>query len=198
MANIVTWAKTPEGVEMIESQKMFCINAELWQGWKGSAIRVVESQLEDNEMSAIDDIDGTIQRVWFARRQRLEGRVERKEAEYDTRRGILRRERNEIIESISKQKEMGIDASPDDLDQLKRIDARMARLVDEGNRQRLSLATAKQDPETAAAIAAEKKLDRVDCEYCQEVSPEGHKNPAGWRTGHMIHCKAKKEALVSS
>lgn len=197
MANIATWVKTPEGVEMIESQKMFCINADIWQGWKGSCIRVTESQLEDKEMLEVEDIDDTMQRVWFARKNRLQGRVERKEAEYDTRRGILRRERNEIIESISKQKELGIDASPDDLDQLKRLDTRMKRLVDEGNRQRLTLAIAKEDPETAAAVAAEKKLESIECEHCHELSPEGHKNPAGWRTGHMIHCKAKKEALVT-
>ena len=197
MPNIQTWVKTPEGIEKIESQEMFCISGDIWQGWKGTCIRVSESQLQDGEMEKVEDVDDTMSRVWFARRQRLQGRVERKEAEYDTRRATLRRERNEIIDSISKQKEMDISPSPDDLDQLKRIDVRMARLVDEGNRQRLSIAEAKEDPETAAAIAAEKKLARVECEHCKEVSPEGHKNPRAWRTGHMIHCEAKKEALVT-
>ena len=197
MANIVTWAKSPEGVEAIESQKMFCVNAEIWQGWKGAAIRVSESQLEDEEMNAIDDIDETMQRVWFTRRQRLEGRLDRKEAEYDGRRATLRRERNELIDSIEKQKGAGYPASPDDMDQLTRIDTRMKRLVDEGNRQRLAHAKAKEDPETAAVVAAEKKLERVDCEHCHEVSPEGHKNPSAWRTGHLMQCKARKKAMAT-
>ena len=58
MPTIQEWSKSPEGVELIESQRVFCIDGVLWQGFKKAAIRVDEGQLADEELDKVHDIDG--------------------------------------------------------------------------------------------------------------------------------------------
>jgi hypothetical protein len=191
--SIQHWAKTQEGVEVIDSQKPFCIDGTLWQGYQKVAVRVHDDQLSDDEMEQVRDVDNTMQRVWFVRRQRLEARVSRKMDEYDTRRQALRAQRNELIQAIKNNAELGIKRSPDDDAQLDRIDQRLARLVDGSKSEQLKLARAKEDPETAAKEAEERHLAPVQC-VCGAISPEGHKNPSKWLTGHSIHCKSRKKS----
>jgi len=192
--NIQHWAKTEEGVQVIDSQKLFCIGGSLWQGYQKLALRVHDDQLSDDEMEQVRDVDDTMKKVWFVRRQRLEARVSRKMDEYDTRRQSLRAQRNEIIQSIKNNAELNIKRSPDDDAQLDRIDQRLGRLVDEARSVQLKLAREKEDPDTAAKEAEERHLAPVQC-VCGAISPDGHKNPAKWLTGHSIHCKSRKKSV---
>ena len=197
MPTIQSWSQTAEGVEMIDAQKVFCIEGRLWQGYQKVAFLVDESQMEDRELDAVEDIDDTMGRIWFNRKNRLGGRHDRKIVEYDGRRAELRLQGNAVLDSIERLQKAGLPPSADDKEQYSRIQARMARLVDESTAQRLAHATLREDPETAAVVAAEKKSEAVDCQHCGKVSPEGHKNPANWRRGHMMKCKARQEAAVT-
>lgn len=188
--DITHWAKTQEGLEVIEAQKPFVINGEMWQGYEKAAIRVHEDQLTDEEMTAVFDVDQTKERIWKTRLDRIQARLSRKNAEYGKRLVELRKERSGIKQSIKEDIEMGLQPSPSDLHEINEIDARMMRLRDLGKEK--SLATAK---EAHAPTAPEPELEgaaaQVQCVHCEKISPESHHNPAGWLRGHHIHCRAK-------
>lgn len=202
MPNIQTWIKTPEGAETIESQIVFCLEGQLWQGWRKVAIQVTETLLTDEELDRVRDIDNSLSRVWFARRQRLEGIGEAKQREYDTRRSVLRQQRREIMSDIKEAKGLGIEPSPDDLAQLDRIDDRMKRLSDETNLLKLRHAHNRVHPEQVQAekqrADEEKRARRLQCPHCESISPEGHKNPPMWLKGHTMACKKAKAARAKT
>jgi hypothetical protein len=200
--DINTFCKTPEGVQMIQEQRaIFCIGGQLYQGYNQVPVEVSEVQLEDGELDAAIDVDGTKNRVWFARKQRLEGRYERKMQEYDKRRAMLREQRKGIVDGIMQAKASGIPASPDTDEELARIDDKMKRLADESGRERLRFARDRHDPVAAEArVEAEKAAvvaTRVECRVCGVLSPEGHGNPPMWRRGHEMACKTKQAKAAS-
>jgi len=187
--DITHWAKTQEGLEVIESQRPFCINGELWQGFEGAAIRIHEDQLVDKEIQTAVDVDATKERVWFVRKNRLEGRLERKKNEYSKRIMELRKEKNDLIQGFKDQKEIGLEPSAFDTKLLTEIDARMSRLQDLAKEKSLEIARAggKEIPEPPRDIPP----GGTQCSFCKKVSPDGHHNPAGWLRGHHMKCKAR-------
>ncbi len=149
--DIKAWSKSPDGIAMVDSQKVFCIGSQLWQGFKGCAIRAHEDQLDTPELQELArerDVDGSMTAVWFRRRQRLESRYMRKSREYDDRSATLRRERNEIRQSVREDKADGMPPSPADLRSVRRIDVRMERLnlLHEEEEARLALLHEKAGP----------------------------------------------------
>jgi len=185
--SIQHWGKTPEGMELVESQKIFCIGGALWQGWKQVPIPVSEFQLSDVEMDDITDIDASMDRVWLGRRQRLEGRHSRKSAEYDKRRHELRVERSQIITSIKEARDLDMAPSPDDMDQIERINERMQGLVDLASQERLAKASIRVDPSSAPEVLP------GTCEECGATQPADSKaDPVKWLRGHKMgsHKKA--------
>jgi hypothetical protein len=187
--SIEQWAKTAEGIEMIESQKVFCVRGDLWQGYKQVAIRTHEDQLsteELNEVAGVRDVDGTMSQVWFKRRQRIEGRLDRKRREYNARQKDLREERTAIRQSIKEDKELNIPASAADIAQITEIDERMKRLRDLAQEQELekaNIALGNVEPEPPPP-----PLDpgKYDCVECGLECPREHHNPKMWLNGHMV------------
>jgi len=78
--------KTIEGKTAIRMGAVFCINSELWQGFRGGPAFVNPSQLAPHEIDQIIDVDGSFENV----RKRLvdadEGREIAKRDELDERR----------------------------------------------------------------------------------------------------------------
>jgi hypothetical protein len=81
------------------------------------------------------DIDGSKKKVYENRKRRLGGRFARKAEEYRKRRAILRAERNQIRDSMEKDRAMGLTESPADVQDIGEIDTRMERLVELAQRQ---------------------------------------------------------------
>jgi len=184
------WAKTPEGMSTIQEQTLFCLGGQVWQGYQGVAVRCPESLLETHELENVKDIDGSMERVWFRRRQRLESRYMRKSKEYDERRMQLRRERSSVRESIKEDKALGIEASDDDLQQIEKINARMARLRDLSQESEYEAALAAEDLAKKAASGVpvedtEPPPAQVKCDECDAESPLG-KDPERWLRGHKM------------
>lgn len=198
MLQIQQFAKTAEGVALIESQALFCCGGKLWQGYMGACIQCRHNQLTDEEMNRVRDVDGTLDQVWEQRRKSIEARDYAKMEEYDKRRVALRRERNEIRDSMKTDKELGIPENPDDLNQLKRIDLRMARLSNLSLQTQEKIASAQAGIDKAAEEKHEPKLaDKMEkppeklyaCSICGHVSPpekESGKTPKRWLQGHML------------
>ena len=195
------WAKTPDGIEHIQGQKPFCVGGVLWQGYKGAAIRADESTMETEELQVVPDIDETMHEIWLKRRQRLEGRLQRKMDEYDKRRSLLRKERSDIRASMKEDKELGLGIAPDDIDQVKRINKRMERLVDLNKELDLEAAlvgekipvTASDDDETVEVPPVEV------CPVCEKESPPGNSNPKKWLHAHNMgaHNNPQKKEKVA-
>lgn len=198
MANISIeqWAKTPEGVETIESQKVFCIRGDLWQGHKQSAFRTNEDQMCTEELNSVIDVDGSMQKVWLKRQQRIGSRLDRKRREYNARQGELRRERTSIRDSIKEDKELGINASPADISQISEIDERMTRLRDMAQEQDLEkakLAIGDVEPEPPPPELDHGKYNCIE-PGCGTECPPSHKNPKMWLNGHMVKHRKRKVA----
>lgn len=171
--SIQHYAKTQDGLELISRQVPFCVGGDLWQGYKGTAVPIRESQLTDAEMAKIVDVDESIERVRVIRRQRLESRFERKQEEYGERIAKLRARRLDITRTIKEQKEAGFDASPGDLHELKRIDKRMERLMN----------LSEEDSIAAVKISLGEQIG--ECDVCGEKCPEGS-DFASWLRGHKV------------
>ena len=193
--DIQQYAKTQEGVEVLESAKPFAINNQIWQGFKKTPIKVHESQLTDDEMEKLVDVDGTLRNVWATRRRRLEERVSRKNGEFMERLTQLRTQRNEIVTSIKNQRELGIPASPADEHQLKEIDRRMERLTTFPQVAQLVVATKHADDvpveEAVAVPIPTDEVSGVECPHCGKAAPAGHKTPKKWLRGHNMSCKSR-------
>jgi len=196
-ARIETFAKTHEGVALLEAHARFVIDGTIWQGFKGTAIKVDEDQLTDDELEASHDVDGTKIRVWKKRHDRIAERTARKQAEYSKRLTELRTERNAIVQNMKNDKELGIDPSPGDRIQIKIIDGKMERLANLMENPSLDLAGERSgeipkheelaiDEPDDEEVATPKP--RVACQ-CGKMSPEGHKNPPMWLRGHKMRCK---------
>jgi hypothetical protein len=189
-----TWKTTPDGIAQIESEKHFCIGGMIWQGYRGVPIAPEERLVSTRELEEAADIDGSKAAIWKSRRQRIEARYLRKMAEYDERRAQLRRTRSEIRQSIREDKDLGLEASEDDLDQIKRIEQRMRRLVDLNKELDLE-AACEAEREAGPALEEEGGSEtpkeeaapqQVTCGHCEKISPPGHKNPQGWLKGHEM------------
>lgn len=182
------WAKSPQGMSIIQQETLFCLGGQVWQGHQGVAVRCPESLLETNELENVADIDGTMEKVWFRRRQRLESRYTRKAKEYDERRMMLRKERSAIRESIKEDKALGIEAADDDLDQIRRINERMARLKDLAHEHEYEAAKAAEERaanQGDTPMVEEPPPEQVQCKECGMESPLG-KDPGRWLRGHMM------------
>jgi len=189
------WSKTPEGIEMIESQKIFCFAGDLWQGSKQCAFRTDEKLLMTEEFERIVDVDDSMPKMWFRRRQRIEGRLDRKKREYNKRRRELREERTSIRTSMKEDKELKIAPSPDDLAQIAEIDARQTRLRDLAGEQdlekaRIGMGDTPPEPEPEPP----QDPGAYCCDGCGKDCPRDHKNPERWLRGHKITCKGRKAA----
>ena len=207
--NIKDWAKTAEGLNLIEQQTMFCIGGDLWQGYRKVAFKVNERQITDDEIESATDVDDTKGKVWFRRKQRLQGRHDRKTKEYSQRRMELRKERSSIVQSIKEQKEMGLAASPDDVRSIDEINERMTRLVDLESSEKLLFAKASVESAQAEeeakrledlnAVAEAKPMPKkkrvmvaAECDACGAKSPDQHPSPEMWLRGHRIHHKGTR------
>lgn len=188
MPYINQWAKTDKAIQIIETQKPFCLEGVLYQGFNRTIIRVKESQLSDREMSELLDIDNSMERVWVQRKQRLEGRNERKVQEYAERKAKLRSDRNEIMTSIERQQKAGLPISPADSADIDRIDKRMSRLASLEAEASIKLASRKEGECQRTEVMPSGDL-RVECEFCGEKSPADHEKPKKWLTGHRMGCK---------
>lgn len=187
------WRKTSEGLEILESEKLFCLGGTLWMGNKKTPYPVQDSQATIDELSKAIDVDGTMQKVWFKRRQRLGGRHQRKSAEYNKRRAELRDERSKIRQSMKEDVGLGIKPNEDDARQIEEIDRRMLRLRDLASEEELQIAElalgeAAQKGEPESEVKPEPV---VKCETCEAMPPPGHHNPEGWLKGHVIQHKTK-------
>lgn len=195
--DIQAWAKTPDGIEVIQAQRPFCLGGTVWQGMSGAAFRCPENLLTTDELRDMPDKDGTVNEVWLRRTQRLEARQARKQKEYDETKRTLRTKRNEIRESIRADKEEKLPVNPDDIAEIGRIDKRMARLNDFERDVEIELS------KVAAGAAPERKVVLTDaqevdapttiCERCGKHPPLDHPNPPTWLRGHNIQCKLKHE-----
>lgn len=191
--DIKEWAKTADGIDTIGTQNVFCCGGILWQGSRGAAIRCTEDALDTDELKRVRDVDGTMEKVWFRRHQRIESRYLRKAIEFDERRGKLRRERNEIRSSMKEDRELGLPVNPEDLDAIKRIDDRMGRLVQAKLEMDLKAAELGklygQDPPPdnggdvvlSEAVGASPKL--VRCPKCDKEQPPG-RDGSRWLKAH--------------
>ena len=200
---IQEWAKTADGLEILEQQVLFVMQGTLWQGWGGKGcVYVHEGQATDEEIRDAIDVDGTKQKVWQERKSRLEGRNDRKMKEYDARRHELRKQRSEIVTAIQQQKSVGIEPSPDDLYQITRIDERMARLRDLIQEQELAVASLEEGHAEAILDSKPHYEDeptrdvRAKCDICGEIQPANSETAAyRWVLGHKMgrHKEAYKK-----
>jgi len=198
--SIQHWVKTQEAELVIDSQKIFCIGGILWQAHGRTPFKVEESDLTSEEMADVNDIDNTMQRQWKIRRDRIVARMDRKNKEYRKIRSVLREEKNKIRESLKGDKELGMDPSEADLEEIRDIDKRMLRLRDLGQETDREIALVQSSTKTAEAAPEpepEAPAEQMACPYCQSKSPPGHKNPKAWISGHQMQCKARKEAKAS-
>ncbi len=192
------WAKTPDGVDAIGTAVPFCYNGELWQGFHGTAYRCQERNLETSELKAVIDMDNTIDKVWLTRHQRMEARFSRKAKEYDQKKAVLRRERNEIRVSIRGDKELGIPESPDDIVTIRRIDERMQKLSLLAEEEELKTAAMRGKSESLGLSPEDVPLEKVveevaethipkmcDWPDCEKMSPPG-KDPDKWVKAHKL------------
>jgi hypothetical protein len=188
------WKKTMEGMQVIQEQKPFCLGGNLFQGYQGAPISIGESQLSDEEMQNVQDIDGTMARQWTIRRQRLESRYSRKMQEYDERRATLRDRRGKIRDGLKSDAETNIPPNPSDLAELERIDARMKRLEDMTTQESMKLAHLRVGEKVEEEVAPVVERHGAICDHCQKESPPAHKNPKMWLKGHLMQCKSAREA----
>lgn len=207
---ITDWAKTIDGIEVIEQQIPFCIGGQLWQGWGGtSAIRADESQMTDDEIRNVMDIDGSKQQIWEARRNRLNGRLSRKMKEYDERRHELRKQRTEIITAMEQHQKMGLKPSPDDVYQVERIDERMARLRDISKESEAAVASLEAGQDEVIHDEHPHHTDeptanvRARCDICKAVQPASSTTSAArWisshKTGAHLELYKQQKALERS
>jgi hypothetical protein len=177
-------------------QKPFVLGGQVWQGHKGAAYRCPEDALTTDELVALPDKDGTISEIWLRRKQRLEARGSRKQTEYDGTRGKLREKRNSIRDSMKSDKELGLPANPDDLNEIQRIDRRMARLNVIQQESESEIAKMQSDGGTTERKlvlhdAQEAPPPAVQCERCQATPPPDHPKPGSWLRGHNIQCKIR-------
>jgi len=191
MLDLRAWARSPEGVEMIESQKPFVAKGEVWQGFDMQMMRTDESQLDDKEIVDLPDIDGTKEKIWFRRKQRLESRTMRKAEEYSKRRGELRTRRNEVLESIERMEKLGVERSPEDVYEIKQIDARMGRLLDAKGDLQLELAEKALETGKVEDDLVEGEQPQLQAP-CGKMSPRLHVNPKKWLSGHRMGCQRCK------
>jgi hypothetical protein len=189
--------KTAEARSIIGDNHVFCVGGLLFQGFRGGPMPVEEGQLTMDELKAVDDRDGTMHKVWFRVKQRLESRNDNKSIEYGKRRTVLRGERQQIRESIKHDKELGIQTSPADVDEIRRIDKRMSRLQDIGLEDDYEYALAHSVP--ASEIPAKPEPPKAEeavpaCAECGAAAPG--KDPQKWLRGHKMgkHGKRKKTA----
>jgi len=194
--DLKTWARTPDGEQVIMEQKPFVLGGQVWQGHAGAAYRCPEDALTTDELVGLPDKDGTISEVYLRRRQRLEARGARKQAEYDETRGKLRMKRNEIRASMKSDLEMKLPVSPDDKNEIERIDRRMARLNVIQSEAEAEIAKMQSDggaPERKVELTDAQKADapKVVCGRCGKTPPPDHPTPGSWLRGHNIQCKLK-------
>jgi hypothetical protein len=190
------YIKTPEGIEDVNTQIRFCLGGSVWSSLKGNVYKCPEKVMTDEELKGVKDVDGTMTRVWLERKQRLEGRYQRKMDEYDDRRAKCRAERTGIRQAVKEDKELGLPPSSDDLAQLERIDKRQKRLVGLKQEQELALATVMSQIEGHQAVDPIENVElkevlkdsdsvRPTCEECGKEVPPG-KNPTKWMRAHMM------------
>jgi len=211
--DIKAWSKTPDGIAMVDSQKVFCIGTQLWQGFKGCAIRAMESQMQTRELQEVArerDIDDSMKAVWFRRTQRMESRFSRKAAEYDARGAVLRRERNEVRQNVREDKSDGLPPSPADLRTIRRIDKRMERLnlLHEEEEARLAALHERAGPNPDPALLTDEReltpeqLEGIEdvpehreptamettCDWpgCEKTCPPDSKDPVRWLRMHRL------------
>ncbi len=219
--DIKAWSKTPDGIAMVEHQRVFCIGTQLWQGFRGVAIRAFESQMSTIELQEVAkerDVDDTMQAVWFRRKQRLESRFMRKAKEYDDREAVLRRQRSVIRSEIREDKADQIPVSPASLRAITRIDKRMDRLnlLHEEEELRIAELHEKGGPDPDLALLTDEreltieqhertdaddpilvKPDAAVCDWpgCGKACPPG-KVPGTWLRSHKMgaHIGPQKRA----
>jgi hypothetical protein len=194
--DIKEWAKTVDGVETIQAQKPFCVGGQIWQGMDGAAFRCPEDVLTTDELKNAPDKDGTLSEVWRRRRQRLEWRIGRKQEDYDKTRRLLRQERNEIREAMKSDAEAKIPINPDDLEQIKRIDKRMARLnavesESEAEISKMIVDGGTPERKTELDDAQKAPKPKYTCPRCEKEPPPDHPRPHMWLKGHNVQCSLK-------
>jgi len=183
------WIKTQEAQEVIGSGRIFCIQGELLQGYKGGPMPVGENQITEEEMKAVKDIDDTMHRVWFKRKQRLESAFLRKQKEYDERAHIVRDEQEKTFQHMERREKLKLAPSPLDAAVIRRQDARLERLAQLRGEEELKRATMEADKKKT--VPADKDPDFA-CTACGDACPIDHKSPAKWLTGHKLNCPTWK------
>jgi hypothetical protein len=183
------WLKTAASRPTLQTQRPFCLDGRLWQGFRGGPMPVEESQLTLEELQAVEDLDGTMARVWFRVAQRLESRHSRKVEEYGKRRMSLRQERQQVRDSLKHDREAGLPVAASDLQELERLDRRMLRLADpvleDAYYKAREMAEGRETPAAAAATDA--------CPDCGKVAPPD-RSASKWLRGHRMTCKGKRSA----
>lgn len=172
---IERWAKTSDANPVIEGQKPFCIAGVVWQGFGGVCVRCTEDTMTEEELERVQDLDGTMNQVWQRRKDRVDGRLQRKRDEYDKRIAKLRAERNDIRQSMREDLSLGLKASEVDAQDAQYIEKRILRLR-EGS---AGLETSQRKIEEALAPPP------TGCSVCGAPVPEGSE-PKRWLRMHTL------------
>lgn len=98
--------KTVEGKTLVRDQVPFVLGGQTYQGYNGVPIDVPEKQMTDAEIEAAPDVDGTKDRIWFKRKQRLQSRELSRKKEMDERERIARQKRRDELELQKLEREL--------------------------------------------------------------------------------------------
>lgn len=200
VVDLRAWCRSPQGLQMIQAHKMFVAGGEIWQGYQGTVFRVEENQLTEAEIDSVPDLDNTMSQVLFRRAQRIESRYLRKDKEYESRRGELRKMRNEIRNAMKADKELGLEPSPSDLADMKSIDLKTNSILAAKEMNDTVVAKAKVQSQVAAeAVEVALEADQpepVNPDHvapCGKCAPAGHVKPRKWVVGHKMGCRVCRE-----
>ena len=186
--------KSSEGQAAIETGKVFLCDGYLFQGYCGGPMPVEEGQLSMDELKAVEDRDGTMHKVWFRVQQRQGSRHDRKSKEYSIRRKGVREEKQALRDSmVFDKKELGLDPSEADKQELKKLDKRMLRLADPELEENFLYAEKHSKPHQpeAAPVEPEPLPVQGKCPECNKMCPPG-KVFDRWLRGHTMGAHRQK------
>jgi len=195
--DLMAYFKSAEGKQRLMEQQPFIAKGMILQGYNQAPFETHEVQVSDEELLAMDDIDGTKHEVWTRRRQRLESRIMFKNKEYEERRRALRQMSNEIREALERDQKLGIKPSPDAVSELNEINERMARLRPMKLVVNLPVDTPQDeisDEEEAEPVHTVFDPEQYRCDICGKLPKADHKNPLAWLNGHKMGSHKKKSA----
>lgn len=194
--DLMAYFKSAEGKQRLMEQQPFVAKGMILQGYHQAPFEADEIQVSDDELLAMDDIDGTKNEVWTRRRQRLESRIGFKNKEYETRRRELRQMSNEIREEMERDQKLGLDPNPVAIQEINAINKRMLKLAP------LDISVSLPVDETEPLMVEtpeEPRPSRFDpadfrCSHCGAVPKPDHKNPHAWLNGHVMGKHKQKSA----